>query len=219
MIKHLPKIIYFGNDVTITQGDTFTPLTAVCRDNIDKSRDIKSSSINTDTAGEFSVTFTCSDRVGNVATPLSVAVTISAGPVPDNVPPQLVNPPFSYGFSIHRVIQNQPYVDPYFKCVDDVDGEFDATKILVKYSSTVGDYTDLSFLIYTSRTTLPDNNLNVDTSVAVNTSYEVRYSCTDHNGNVSTERPYRVFVIIVSELTPTPPLFYFCYGHCKIYGG
>ncbi len=207
--KTPPKIIYFGNDVTINQGDTFTPLTAVCRDNIDKSRDIKSSSINTDTAGEFSVTFACSDRVGNVATPLSVAVTISAGPEPNNVPPQLVNPPYSIGYSIHRVIQNQLYVDPYFKCVDDVDGEFDATKSLVRYSSTVVDISSAVSVFNAPRTPLADRSLHVDTSVAVNTSYDVSYSCTDRNGNVSTERPYNVYVIIVSELTPTPPLFYF----------
>ena len=205
--KTPPKIIYSGNDVTITQGDTFTPLTAVCRDNVDESRDIKSSSINTDTAGEFSVTFACSDRVGNVATPVSVAVTISAGPVPDNVPPQLVNPPYSIGYSIHRVIQNQLYVDPYFKCVDDVDGEFDATKSLVRYSSTVVDISSAVSVFNAPRTPLADRSLNVDTSVAVNTSYEVSYSCTDHNGNVSTERPYRVFVIIVSELTPMAHLY------------
>ena len=206
--KTPPKIIYSGNDVTINQGDTFTPLTAVCKDNIDNSRDIKSSSINTDTAGEYAVTFTCSDRVGNISTPLSIVVNVLAPPEPNNVPPKLFKPAGSFDNSIHRVVQNQLYVDPYFKCVDDVDGEFDATRKDVRYSSTVGDYNRGSFL-YQSRTPLADNSVVVDTSVAVNTSYDVRYSCTDRNGNVSVERPHKVFVIIVSELNPISPIFRF----------
>ncbi len=208
--KTPPKIIYSGNDVTINQGDTFTPLTAVCKDNIDESRDIKSSSINTDTAGEYAVTFTCSDRVGNISTPLSVVVNVLAPPEPNNVPPILFKPAGSYDNSIHRVVQNQPYVDPYFKCVDDVDGEFDATRTLVRYSSADrSDFSSNSKFIYQSRTPLADNSLIVDTSVAVNTSYDVRYSCTDRNGNVSVERPHKVFVIIVSELNPISPIFRF----------
>ena len=84
-----PVIVMNGGNVTLTVGDVYTDAGATCSDDVDPTCTvIATSTINTTTAGTYTVTYSATDVAGNVATP--VVRTVSVNPAPVVVPPTTV---------------------------------------------------------------------------------------------------------------------------------
>ena len=75
---------------TITVGDTYTDAGATCEDDVDGTiTPTSSGTVNTGTAGTYTLTYSCSDAAGNDATPVEREVIVEAAPAPDTTPPTL----------------------------------------------------------------------------------------------------------------------------------
>lgn len=78
-----PVITLTGSaSVSLTVGDSYTDAGATALDDIDTSVTVvATSTVNTATAGTYTVTYTAEDLAGNQATPVVRTVTVSAAPV------------------------------------------------------------------------------------------------------------------------------------------
>ena len=74
-----PTITLIGSaSVTVTLGDTYEEEGAVCSDIVDadKSATVGGDTVNTDSTGQYTIQYTCTDTAGNEATPVSRTVTV-----------------------------------------------------------------------------------------------------------------------------------------------
>ncbi len=83
-----PTITLTGSaSVTVTLGDTYEEEGAVCSDIVDadKSATVGGDTVNTDSTGQYTVQYTCTDTAGNEATPVDRTVTVHDPTVPSVV--------------------------------------------------------------------------------------------------------------------------------------
>ena len=74
-----PTITLTGSaSVTVTLGDTYEEEGAVCSDIVDadKPATVGGDTVNTDSTGQYTVQYTCTDTAGNEATPVDRTVTV-----------------------------------------------------------------------------------------------------------------------------------------------
>ncbi len=74
-----PTITLIGSaSVTVTLGDTYEEEGAVCSDIVDadKPATVGGDTVNTDSTGQYTIQYTCTDTAGNEATPVSRTVTV-----------------------------------------------------------------------------------------------------------------------------------------------
>lgn len=74
-----PVIVITGANVTLTVGDVYTDVGAVCIDDIDATCTVTTTStVNTAVAGTYTVTYGATDVAGNITTPVVRTVTVLA---------------------------------------------------------------------------------------------------------------------------------------------
>ena len=109
--------------VTVLEGSDYDDLGATCRDRIDGTITPTSdtSDVNTDTPGEYTVTYTCTDNAGNMAT-ATRTVIVAADTLPDIT---------IRGGATVTLALGQPYTELGADCFDGTD------KLGVKIEGTV----------------------------------------------------------------------------------
>jgi hypothetical protein len=74
-----PVITKNGTDATLTVGDVYTDAGATCTDNVDPTCTVVTTgSVDTTTAGTYTLTYNATDVAGNTATPVVRTVTVNA---------------------------------------------------------------------------------------------------------------------------------------------
>ncbi len=151
-----PVIAINGSpELTITAGTAYTEQGATCTDDTDGSLQVTiTGTVNAAAPGTYTVTYACTDSSGNNAAAVTRTVTVIAM---DTEPPEDTTPPRIdiTGQSLVRLYVGDAYVEQGARCIDDVDGTWNAEI----HKSTV------------------------DTSSAG--SYIVIYECADSSDNVS----------------------------------
>ena len=144
-----------SSELTITAGTAYTEQGATCTDDTDGSLQVTTTgTVDTSSPGTYTVTYACTDSSGNNAAAVTRTVTVIAM---DTEPPEDTTPPRIdiTGQSLVRLYVGDTYVEQGARCIDDVDGTWNAEI----HKSTV------------------------DTSSAG--SYIVIYECADSSDNVS----------------------------------
>ena len=144
-----------SSELTITAGTAYTEQGATCTDDTDGSLQVTTTgTVDTSSPGTYTVTYACTDSSGNNAAAVTRTVTVIAM---DTEPPEDTTPPRIdiTGQSLVRLYVGDTYVEQGARCIDDVDGTWNAEI----HKSTV------------------------DTSSAG--SYIIIYECADSSDNVS----------------------------------
>ncbi len=94
-----PVITLTGtSSVTLTVGDTYADAGATALDLRDGTLSVSTSgSVDTSTAGTYTLTYDAADVAGNAATPVIRTVTVNAAPIPPPAPPEPVPTPVPAG--------------------------------------------------------------------------------------------------------------------------
>ena len=126
-----------SNPVTITVDDTYSDAGTICRDTVDASPTLTlTSTVDTSQTGSYTVTYSCTDAAGNVATQVSRTVIVQQGP--DITPPVII----IHGSNPARVLVGTVYSDAGAMCRDNFDGDFAPTStISTVNASKAGSYT------------------------------------------------------------------------------
>lgn len=145
-----PPVITLTGDAScsITVGDTWTDPGATATDNVDASVAVTSSitlggqavqSVDTSTAGTYTITYSASDAAGNAATPVTRTVVVNDVPPPvtDTTPPVIT---LSGQASITLTV-GDTWVDPGATATDDTDASVTVTTTGTVDTSTAGTYT------------------------------------------------------------------------------
>jgi hypothetical protein len=139
-----PVITLVGSaSVTVALGSTYTDAGATATDNVDgdiTSRIVKTSNVNTQAAGTYTVTYNVSDAAGNAATPVTRTVTVSSSaPSGDTTRPVIT----LLGSATVNLSVGASYTDAGATATDNVDG--DITSRIVRTgtvdTSKAGTYT------------------------------------------------------------------------------
>ncbi len=133
--KTAPVITLKGKPtVTIEKGKKYTDAGATAKDNVDGTvKVIKSGSVDTSTLGEYTITYTATDKAGNKATATrKVKVTLP----PDTVAPVIT----IIGDNPLEISQGETFSDPGATAKDDRDGVVIVIPIGEVDMSTVGSY-------------------------------------------------------------------------------
>ena len=82
------------SQVTLTVGDTYTDAGAICTDDTDGaiSTSDDSANVDTQTPNSYTITYSCTDSSGNIATPVYRTVTVEALPDTTQTPSYTVDP-------------------------------------------------------------------------------------------------------------------------------
>lgn len=126
--------------VSIAQGSSFADPGATASDNRDgtiTSKIVVSGSVNTGTAGTYTLSYNVQDAAGNAATTLTRTVTVT--PKADTVKPVIT----LNGSASMSIVQGSTFTDPGATATDDRDGNI-TSRIVVSgsvMSGTVGTYT------------------------------------------------------------------------------
>jgi cytochrome c peroxidase len=137
-----PVITLNGNaNMSVTRGAAFTDPGATASDNIDgniTSRIVKTGSVNTSTAGTYTLRYDVKDNAGNAATTVTRTVTVTA-PAADTIKPVIT----LAGSAIMSVTQGATFTDPGATATDNVDGNITSRIVLTGSvnTGTVGTYT------------------------------------------------------------------------------
>ena len=124
--------------VTITVDDTYTELGATCEDNVDadKPATVGGDTVDTSTAGQYTVTYDCTDTSNNEATQVSRTVNVQSAPDTD-APVIIIT-----GSANIQLTVDDTYTEQGATCEDDVDADKPATVGGDTVdTSTVGQYT------------------------------------------------------------------------------
>ena len=124
--------------VTITVDDTYTEQGAVCDDDVDadKPATVGGDTVDTSTAGQYTVTYDCTDTAGNVATQVLRTVNVQAESDTD-APVIIIT-----GLTNIQLTVDDTYTEQGAVCDDDVDVDKPATVGGDTVdTSTVGQYT------------------------------------------------------------------------------
>ena len=124
--------------VQITTGNPYDEQGAICDDDVDddKAATVGGDTVDTGTAGIYTVTYTCTDVAGNNATPVNRVVTVQSGPVIDTAPPVIT----LIGSDTATVTVDTSYNDTGATCRDDVDGSITPTFFSTVDVSQTGTY-------------------------------------------------------------------------------
>ena len=168
-----PTLALIGSDTeTITVGDTYTDAGATCTDTVDGTiTPTSSGTVNTGTAGTYTLTYSCSDAAGNDATPVEREVIVEAAPAPDTTPPTLA----LIGLSSETITVGASYTDAGATCTDTVDGTITPTSSGTVDASHAGTYTLTYSCSDAAGNSAPDVSRIVTVQAAPDTikSYEV----------------------------------------------
>ena len=109
--------------VTITVDDTYTEQGAVCDDDVDadKPATVGGDTVDTSTAGQYTVTYDCTDTAGNVAT--QVLRTVNVQSAPDTDAPVII----ITGLTNIQLTVDETYTEQGATCEDNVDADKPAT--------------------------------------------------------------------------------------------
>ena len=124
--------------VTITVDDTYTELGATCEDNVDadKPATVGGDTVDTSTAGQYTVTYDCTDSSNNEATQVSRTVNVQSAPDTD-APVIIIT-----GSANIQLTVDDTYTEQGATCEDNVDADKPATVGGDTVdTSTVGQYT------------------------------------------------------------------------------
>ena len=131
-----PVITILGdNPTSVVQNTTYTDAGATAKDTIDGTVSVKSiSNVDTSTLGEYTITYTATDKAGNKSTDTrKVNVTLP----PDTVAPVIT----ILGDNPFEISQGETFADPGATATDDVDGVITVTPTGTVDMSTEGNYT------------------------------------------------------------------------------
>ncbi len=138
-----PVITLNGSaSISIVQGSTFTDPGATATDDRDgniTSKIVVSGSVNTGTAGTYTLSYNAKDTAGNSATTLTRTVTVTPKVVADTVKPVIT----LNGSASISIVQGSTFTDPGATATDDRDGNI-TSKIAVSGSvdtAAAGTYT------------------------------------------------------------------------------
>jgi hypothetical protein len=130
-----PVITMNGTNATLVAGTVYTDAGATCVDNVDTTCSVNSAStVNTATAGIYTVTYSATDAAGNVATPVVRTVTVT--PVPDTTAPVIT----MIGGNV-SLVAGTPYTDAGATCTDNKDLTCTVVKTSTVNTATAGTYT------------------------------------------------------------------------------
>ena len=108
--------------VNLTVGDAYTDAGATCTDDTDGaiSASDDSANVNTQTAGNYTVTYQCADTSGNAATPIYRTITVEEPPVQNprtsyTVDPALIQNVQNYAAETHH---GSEHVDRWNRVLD-----------------------------------------------------------------------------------------------------
>ena len=112
-----PVITLSGaSSLTILQNSSYTDAGASCTDNVDLSCTVSTTgSVNTTNTGVYILTYTATDIAGNIATPRTRTVTVTA---PDLTPPVVT----LIGSPSITISHGSTYTDSGASWTDNVDG-------------------------------------------------------------------------------------------------
>ena len=153
-------------------GDTYTDAGATCTDTVDGTiTPTSSGTVNTGTAGTYTLTYSCSDAAGNDATPVEREVIVEAAPAPDTTPPTLS----LTGSASTTITVGDTYTDAGATCTDTVDGTITPTSSGTVDASHAGTYTQTYSCSDAAGNSAPDVSRIVTVQAAPDTikSYEV----------------------------------------------
>ena len=131
-----PTITIIGdNPASVVQNTTYKDAGATAKDNIDGTIKVKSKgSVDTSTLGEYTITYTATDKSGNKATKTrKVNVTLPL----DKIAPVII----ISGDNPLKIYQGETFSDPGATATDDRDGVITVTPTGKVDMSTAGDYT------------------------------------------------------------------------------
>ena len=119
-----PVIIITGlTSIQLTVDDTYTELGATCRDNVDadKPATVGGDTVDTSTAGQYTVTYDCTDSSNNEATQVSRTVNVQSAPDTD-APVIIIT-----GLTNIQLTVDDTYTEQGATCEDNVDADKPAT--------------------------------------------------------------------------------------------
>ena len=115
-----PVITLAGDAVVqLTVGDTYTELGANCEDDVDadKAATVGGATVDTGTAGQYVVTYNCTDAASNPA--IQVIRTVNVVAAPDNAAPVIT----LAGDAVVQLTVGDTYTELGANCEDDVDAD------------------------------------------------------------------------------------------------
>ena len=134
-----PVIIITGlTNIQLTVDETYTEQGAVCEDNVDadKPATVGGDTVDTSTAGQYTVTYDCTDSSNNEATQVSRTVNVQSAPDTD-APVIIIT-----GLTNIQLTVDETYTEQGAVCEDNVDADKPATVGGDTVdTSTVGQYT------------------------------------------------------------------------------
>jgi hypothetical protein len=153
-----PVIALIGdNPASVVQNSTYTDAGATAKDNIDGIVTVKSTgSVDTSTLGDYTITYTATDKAGNKATKTRKVKVILP---PDTIAPVII----ISGDNPLEISQGETFSDPGATATDDRDEVITVTPSGTVDMSTVGDYN----IVYTA-TDNAGNETNATRTVTVN---------------------------------------------------
>ena len=182
-----PVITILGeNPASVVQNITYRDAGATAKDTIDGVVSVKSTgTVDTSTLGEYTITYTATDKAGNNAKKIRKVNVI--------LPPDTVAPIIKIsGDNPFEISQGETFSDPGATATDDVDGVITVTPSGAVDMSTVGDYT----ITYTA-TDKAGNETNTTRTVTVkpadvvwnvSTITEFRQALEDASANGESDR-------------------------------
>ena len=142
-----PEITLNGNStVTISVGDSYTDAGATAIDNYDGALTPEmSGSVNTSTAGTYTITWTATDAAGNVGIVTRTVIVQDELPSGDTIAPVVT----LNGDNPMYLFEGTPFTDPGATATDNVDGSVNVTVSGTVDANNAGTYT----LTYSARDT------------------------------------------------------------------
>ena len=119
-----PVIIITGlTNIQLTVDETYTEQGAVCEDNVDadKAATVGGDTVDTSTAGQYTVTYDCTDSSNNEATQVSRTVNVQSAPDTD-APVIIIT-----GLTNIQLTVDETYTEQGATCEDNVDADKPAT--------------------------------------------------------------------------------------------
>jgi len=147
-----PVITVTAGTDSVVIGSSWTDAGATATDNVDSSVTVNTSgSVDVNTVGSYTITYTATDAAGNVATPATRTVTVTAAPPADTTPPVI-----TVTVGTDSIEAGDSWTDAGATATDDVDGTLSPSASGSVDTRTAGTYT----ITYTAT----DNAGNVETA-------------------------------------------------------
>ena len=206
-----------ANPDSVPVGSTYAEPGYSCADDTDDDKDLRlhrdDSDLDVNTPGTYTITYTCTDLSGNMATDTRTVMVVAAGPPADTTDPVItIN-----GSSELTITAGTTYAEQGAACTDDTDGSLQVTTTGTVDTSSPGTYTvtyactDSSgngstisrtvTVVAAADNTLPTITINGDNplTITVGSTYtDDGATCTDDidaspvlatTGTVDTDRP------------------------------